>query len=98
MATDIQPRTDLAAFTAEAKPCETTKGCDFEATYMVWCDHHQQGCDYTGYRCDIHLNLLVQETMRQIKAIEQGWLSLCDTCGAVVESGVLPDHLRWARL
>lgn len=98
MATDTQIDPMVVAEVSEAKACESGVGCQFEASYMVWCDHHKKGCDYTGYRCDIHFNLLYQETVRQMKAIDQGWLSLCDRCGKVVISGQVSDHLRWVRL
>lgn len=88
----------LASGASQENKCESGRGCDFPATYMVWCDHHAKGCDYTGFRCDIHFNLLHQETVRQIKSIEQGWLSLCDRCGKVINAGQVSDHLRWVRL
>lgn len=82
----------------ESKPCESSFDCDNEASYMVWCDHHVRGCNYTGYRCDIHFNLLYQETVRLMDRIDSGWLSLCDKCGSVLEAGDVSDHLRWVRL
>lgn len=72
--------------------------CDREATCLVWCDHHRKGCDYTGFRCDVHFNLLYLDTVRQMDAISKGWLSLCKKCGGIIPLGVLSDHLRWARL
>lgn len=81
----------------EAKPCESGD-CDRQAAVMVWCDHHVKGCDYTGFRCEIHFNLLLLDTVRQMKSIADDWLSLCASCGQVVEAGILSDHLRWARL
>lgn len=82
----------------DSKPCESSFKCDREAAYMVWCDHHVKGCDYTGFRCEVHFNLLFQETLRQIKSIKDGWLSICASCDTVVEAGIVADHLRWIRL
>lgn len=82
-----------------AKPCESrwTK-CDYPATYMVWCDHHIQGCDYTGYRCDVHRNLLELESRRQLDAIRAGIHCVCFVCDAVVVGTNLSDHFRWMKL
>lgn len=82
----------------ESHACETSFPCDLQATVMVWCDHHIKGCDYTGFRCDVHFNLLYQETLRQIDSIRQGWLSICANCALVMEDGPISDHLRWIRL
>lgn len=96
MLTDTQ--LDPRVLGAEARTCETTKGCDRVATAMVWCDHHELGCDYTGLRCDVHLNLLHLETVREVEAIRRNWLTLCDSCGVRLEAGMVSDHFRWMRL
>lgn len=97
--TDTMCESSVLDGVREAKPCESSKQCDFEATYMVWCDHHKKGCDYTGYRCDIHFNLLHQETVRQMRAVDTGWLSLCASCGKVIPPGrPISEYLRWVRL
>lgn len=80
------------------RQCETTTGCNNEATAMVWCDHHAQGCDYTGFRCDVHLNLLHLETVRESEAIRRNGLMFCDRCGAALDSWRVSDHFRWVRL
>lgn len=82
----------------EAKPCESDMGCSDQATVMVWCDHHRRGCDYTGFRCDKHFQMLYAEAVSQMEKMQDSWLSLCATCFGVVEVGVLSDHLRWVRL
>lgn len=82
-----------------SKPCESRWAkCDHPATYMVWCDHHIQGCDYTGYRCDVHRNLLELESRRQIDAIRAGLNCVCAMCNAVVLGTNLSDHFRWMKL
>lgn len=86
----------------EAKPCENPDGCDSQATVMIWCDHHFEGCDYTGFRCQIHLNLLVAETIRQLKWAERkeraGNRVICGKCKQTVRIGILSEHLRWVTL
>lgn len=87
---------------AENLVCETPSGCDKPATSMVWVSHHSIGCGYTGYRCDIHLNLLyrevVVETTRLSRAIEEGRRVMCMWCQEIVEDTACEDHLRWFRL
>lgn len=78
--------------------CNTPRGCDNPADVMVWCDHHFCGCDYTGYRCRIHLNILVLETKRQLDAMRKAWLNYCARCKDIVQPGELEDHLRWIPL
>ena len=80
------------------KPCETPSGCDATATFMVWCDHHVLGCDYTGLRCEKHLTLLITETIRQVQEMHEAWLNFCARCCEPVEPGCVEDHLRWAKL
>lgn len=93
-----ESRLDPLLLRDEAQCCETTTGCDVAATALVWCDHHQLGCDYTGFRCDVHLNLLHLETVREVESIRRNGLTLCDRCGARIEAGVVSDHFRWMRL
>ena len=82
-----------------AHPCESRwSDCNLPATYMVWCDHHIQGCDYTGFRCDIHRNLLELESRRQVDAIRAGIHCVCAVCAAVVDGTELSDHFRWIKL
>lgn len=82
-----------------AKPCETRFGsCDEPATHMVWCDHHISGCDYWGYRCDVHRNLLELETRRQVDAIRAGIRCFCVRCGDKVSGSNISDHFRCIRL
>ena len=78
--------------------CETTSQCDSPATFMVWCDHHVLGCNYTGYRCDIHRNLLELETRREVDRINMGQKSECFHCGIRIKGGSLSDHFRYLRL
>ena len=81
------------------KPCETSlTECPNRATCAVWCDHHVQGCDYTGFRCDVHLNLLRLEVQRNVDAIHAGRECLCARCGERVAGTDISDHLRWVRL
>lgn len=65
---------------------------------MVWCDHHIQGCNYTGFRCDVHRNLLVQEVQREISMIRRGWILVCDGCDQEYGGLNVSDHVRWIRL
>lgn len=78
--------------------CETTDQCDAPATFMVWCDHHVLGCDYTGYRCDIHRNLLELETRREVDRINRGQKYECFNCNTPIKGGALSDHFRYLRL
>lgn len=98
MAIDSLAESVLAEQLSEENMCEWRNGCQWPATYMVWCDHHRKGCDYTGYRCDLHFNMLYRETLRMMQSIKSQWLSLCRTCGLMVEAGEVSDHLRWVRL
>lgn len=92
---------DVFSQFTEKFPCEAMRGCEFEAAVMVWAQHHQSGCGYTGFRCDIHFNFLVREALREMERIRQcpdGYGAFCDLCGERVELGILSDHLRWIRL
>ena len=81
------------------KPCESTYGeCEHPATFLIWCDHHVQGCDYSGYRCDVHRNLLELESRRQVNAIKSGIRCVCAKCNSTVTGDSLSDHFRWIRL
>lgn len=82
----------------EPRPCETTFGCDETATVMIWASHHVQGCEYTGFRCDVHFNLLHLETMRLSRSVASGALNFCARCGVRITSPLIADHLRWVRL
>jgi len=90
---EIFPTADLS------KPCESSYiKCENPATFMIWCDHHIQGCDYSGYRCNIHRNLLELESRRQIDAIRSGIKCVCAKCDEVVVGDHLSDHFRWIPL
>jgi hypothetical protein len=65
---------------------------------MVWCSHHIQGCDYSGYRCDIHKNMLALDWHRQIEAIRMGLARFCVNCNENVVGDELSDHFRWIPL
>ena len=81
------------------KPCESTfRKCEYPATFMVWCDHHIQGCDYSGYRCHLHRNLLELESRRQVDAIKAGIKCVCAKCHSQVLGENLSDHFRWIKL
>lgn len=78
--------------------CDTPRGCENPADVMIWCDHHQQDCPYTGYRCRIHLNILVLELQRELESMRRAWLNYCARCGETVKPGEIGDHLRWIPL
>lgn len=80
------------------EPCGSTFPCDNPATFAVWVDHHKQGCDYSGYRCDVHRNLLELETRREIEAIKAGQVVRCALCFIRVTGTNMSDHFRWIRL
>lgn len=87
---------------AENVVCEAPQECSEPAAAMVWVSHHIRGCNYTGYRCAIHLNLLTREVLTEMQRLERS-LSLghgvvCLWCGDFVESSSREDHLRWFRL
>ncbi len=80
------------------EPCGSTFPCDNPATCAVWVDHHKQGCDYNGYRCDVHRNLLELETRREVDAIKAGKKVRCAQCFEPVTGTNISDHFRWIRL
>jgi hypothetical protein len=65
---------------------------------VVWCDHHKQGCDYSGYRCDVHRNLLALETRRLVEHLGRGGSAMCGRCGEDITGTEMGDHLRWIPL
>lgn len=96
---EIDYQIDSSVSEELAKPCESKFArCDYPATFMVWCDHHIQGCDYWGYRCDVHRNLLELESRRQVDAIRSGLRCVCAKCNEVVVGEKLSDHFRWIRI
>lgn len=101
----MESNTDISHLIAQLdsgdpKPCESIYGCDFEATTMMWCDHTRLGCDYTGYRCDIHRNLMILETVRCIDLMKRNpeKVFICVECRQRITAGSLTDHLRWVRI
>lgn len=93
--TDEQVLADLE----EAKRCETlSEDCDRAATWMLWTDHHKQGCPSFSYRCDIHWNLLLLELQRMLAAIRRGVWVTCGECGVLLTSHERSDYLRGIRL
>lgn len=83
----------------EAKPCETSlERCDREATWMIWVDHHVQGCPSSSYRCDVHWNLLHLELQRLLGLLRRGVWVTCRDCGVLVTSQNPDDHVRGIRL
>lgn len=97
MKTDIQ--SDSIANLEFAKPCETTiRKCDLQATHAVWCDHHGQGCDYSGFRCDVHTQFLREEIQDQVDAANAGFYVQCLSCGARMGGGLLSEHFRCVKL
>lgn len=93
--TDEQVLADLE----EAKRCETlSEECDREATWMIWVDHHKQGCGVTAYRCDIHWNLLHLELRRLLGLITRGFWVTCAECGLLLTSLEPSDYVRGIRL
>lgn len=95
--TDVKKENILAL--EFAKPCETilTK-CDNPATCAVWCDHHGLSCDYSGFRCDIHRNLLQREIQRQVDAVNAGLKLRCMNCNENLTGGTVTEHFRWVRI
>lgn len=82
-----------------AKPCETPDGdCTFPATCVVWCDHHSLGCDYSGFRCDIHRNMLLLETRRMVEHLRKGGEAMCGRCSEWIVGNNMEDHVRWMPL
>lgn len=92
---------ELSELFADEK-CEYYDGCDSPATHMIWIAHHALGCDVTGFRCVIHLNLLKIEMSRIVQWIDYNKrrerLVACGTCRNYLESNELSDYLRWAAL
>lgn len=78
--------------------CGSPEGCEFTADFAVWISHHREGCAYNGYRCAIHLNLLVLQTIRHCAPLRAGVVGHCEMCGATVTQWRIEDHLRWVRL
>lgn len=72
--------------------------CGESASWAIWTRHNVQGCDYSGFRCAIHYNILVLETQRMIRRIEHGWVMRCVRCGDRQMSVKLTDYLRGIRL
>lgn len=82
-----------------SKRCETTVvDCPNEAAWAVWCDHHAQGCDYSGFRCDLHFNVLMLETHRLVERLRRDWDTFCANCGAVMSNPSVEAHTRGIRL
>lgn len=77
--------------------CESSD-CEFVADYLVWISHHRKGCNYTGYRCVIHRNLLILQTVRHCAPLRAGNTGYCGKCGAIVTDYRIEDHLRWVKL
>ena len=65
---------------------------------MVWCSHHMLGCDYSGYRCDIHKNMLASDWHRQLDAMRMGFILRCLSCKERLNGDELSDHFRWIPL
>lgn len=81
------------------KPCETPiVRCEEPATAAVWTDHHAQGCDYSGFRCEQHRINLEEEVKRHLKQINSGIKLRCLRCGQTTPGGELSEHFRWVRL
>lgn len=79
--------------------CESVHECYSPATSLVWVDHHRLGCDYTGYRCDIHLNLLMREAMVEMARVMRcGGVAFCVQCEKQKFVGALTDHVRSFRI
>lgn len=82
--------------------CEYFDGCGESATHMIWVAHHALGCDATGFRCQIHLNLLKMEMAKIVQWIKfnesRDRLVACAVCRHYLDSGELSDYLRWAAL
>lgn len=95
-------QTDIALDSIELlefeRACETPDNCDSPATFLVWCDHHIQGCEYQGYRCEVHRNMLESETRKLIIALKSGQEYMCGTCEKKITGTNLSDHLKWIRL
>ena len=78
-----------------SQPCESTFDvCVEPATFMVWSSHHIQGCEYSGYRCDIHKNMLILDWQRKIDAMRRGIVLRCLNCCESVNGYELSDHFR----
>lgn len=83
----------------EAKPCQTlSEDCDHPATWMIWANHHKQGCPSYSYRCDVHFNLLHLELRRMLGSIERGVWVTCGECGQLLTSCDPADYVRGIRL
>lgn len=82
-----------------AKPCETlVEDCPERAVWMIWVDHHRQGCGITGFRCEWHFNKLILEANRMVAGIGKGIWTNCGTCGELLSSQIVSDYVRGIRL
>lgn len=95
--TAIDPR--LVEQVTQIHPCETrVHDCDERATWLIWVDHHAQGCGTYGYRCDWHFNLLILEAQRMLGRLRSGVWATCGHCGLLLTSHTLTDYVRGIRL
>lgn len=81
------------------KPCGVPgEDCENVATFAIWCDHHTLGCDYSGFRCEIHRNMLTLAIRRMVDYLARGGSAICGRCGEVIVGNRIEDHYRWIPL
>lgn len=78
--------------------CESIFPCAREAQYVIWLDHHVVSCEYTGFRCELCLRLILEQTQNACQAIESGERLRCARCKEFFKSPVVSDHLRWSKI
>lgn len=99
MVTDVEIDPHLVEQVASDEPCGTlVHDCDERATWMIWVDHHVQGCGSYGYRCDWHFNLLILEAQRMLGRLRSGLWVNCGVCDQLLTSHTLSDYVRGIRL
>lgn len=97
MKSKVEP--DSIAALEFSKPCGTTvTKCEITATYAIWVDHHRIACDYSGFRCEMHRNLLEREIKWQVDAVNSGMKLSCGNCQKQMVGGTVSEHFRWVKL